>query len=261
MLLIRKTGFSEWICIGKPGKRLIEQKNFSINDDLSFEVIRKEASGEMLIRFNSKAGNLDEELKLAGAPPFPPYIKNTKAGFDDYQTVYAKDEGSVAAPTAGLHFTDRLLDELREKGVQILFVTLHVGLGTFLPIKTPIVEDHKMHSEVFSLDEKTANLLNMAVKEGKRLVAVGTTSVRVLESAYDQINGFRPGFGETDIFIYPGYKWKCVGGLITNFHLPKSSLLLLVSSFGGKDRILEAYSEAIRLKYRFYSFGDAMLII
>lgn len=261
LLLIRKRNNSDWICIGKPGKHLQKGGTFSINSDLSFEVLDKEHSGEMLIRFFSGASDPDTALRAIGAPPFPPYIKDTTASFDDYQTVFAQHEGSVAAPTAGLHFTDRLLDELKAKGVQILFVTLHVGLGTFLPIKTDIVERHKMHGEVFSIDKNTANQLNEAKNDKRRIIAVGTTAVRVLESSYDPVSGFMSGFSETDIFIYPGYKWKCVSGLITNFHLPKSTLLLLVSSFGGKELILSAYKEAIRLKYRFYSFGDAMLIM
>ncbi len=246
--------------MGKPGKALRLDAEFNLCESLSFKVEEVFDDGRRLVKFSLAGKALKDQLFKLGAPPFPPYIKNPVASFDDYQTIYANKEGSVAAPTAGLHFTARLLKELTDAGIQLEFVTLHVGLGTFLPIKVEKIEEHKMHEEFFELDEHTASRLNKAKKEGRRIIAVGTTSVRVLESAFDGYN-FKPGIAETGIYIYPGYKWKCVSGMVTNFHLPKSSLMLLVSSFAGKELIMNAYAEAIRNKYKFYSFGDAMLIL
>jgi S-adenosylmethionine:tRNA ribosyltransferase-isomerase len=259
IFLIKKIEKTMWLVIGKPGKLLKKDAKFEINKRLSSTVIQVNDDGQRLVEFSAD-GDFDEILKEAGSTPLPPYIKNSTASFEDYQTIYAKKQGSIAAPTAGLHFTEKLFEKLRNKGVGLEFVTLHVGLGTFLPVKTDNPEDHKMHSEYFSFDKETADRLNEAKKAGRRIIAVGTTSVRVLESSYDTKTGFKSGFGETAIFIYPGYEWKCVDGLITNFHLPKSTLLLLTCSFGGKDLILKAYSEAVKKKYRFYSFGDAMFI-
>jgi S-adenosylmethionine:tRNA ribosyltransferase-isomerase len=216
--------------------------------------------GQRLIEFNRKGRDFDKMLEKAGSTPLPPYIKSSNTKPSDYQTVYARKRGSVAAPTAGLHFTKKLLGTLKKKGIQFEHVTLHVGLGTFLPVKSETVEEHKMHSEFFEINKETAQHLNTARKNGQRIIAVGTTSVRVLESSYNQKTGFKDGYGDTSIYIYPGYNWKCVDSIITNFHLPKSTLLLLTCSFGGKDLILKAYDEAIMKKYRFYSYGDAMLI-
>lgn len=199
-----------------------------------------------------------EILDKLGQMPLPPYIHEALEDKERYQTVYSKTPGSAAAPTAGLHFTNEILEELRKKGVKEYFITLHVGLGTFRPVSVSDVTTHKMHSEYFEIDEKTAEGLNDAIKSGKRIVSVGTTTTRTLESAYD--NGFKAMSGWTDIFIYPGYEFKCVKAQITNFHLPKSTLIMLVSAFAGKEKIMKAYSEAVKNKYRFFSFGDSMLI-
>lgn len=259
IFLTKKVNKTDWYCIGKPGKALSVNSTFKINSNLNAKVIEVLTDGQRVIRFQAE-GDLDSILADAGEAPFPPYIKETKASFSDYQTVYAREDGSVAAPTAGLHFTEELLTKIRSRGIQTLFVTLHVGLGTFLPVKTENIEKHLMHSEFFSIDQKTAEALNKAKVEGRRLIAVGTTAIRVLESNFDPEKGFTAKTGETSIYIYPGYKWKCVDGLITNFHLPKSTLLLLISSFAGKDFVRKAYQTAVNEKYRFYSFGDAMFI-
>ena len=283
ILISRKLNDTDWQAMVRPGKLFKVGFEVNINKNLSAKVMRVEEDGQRTLRFStnraeqsdalaplrrcasaSRASSIgkeiDKALDEAGQPPYPPYIKDTEADFDDYQTVFAKDKGSIAAPTAGIHFTDRILNVLEQKGVRVEFLTLHVGLGTFLPIKSKRIEDHRMHNEVYELSNGAATALNLAKDEGRRVIAVGTTSVRVLESSFS--NGrFYAGRGETDIFIYPGYEWKCVDGLITNFHLPKSTLILLASSFAGKDFIFKAYEEAIKLKYRFYSFGDAMLIL
>ena len=193
--------------------------------------------------------------------PLPPYITHKLKDRNRYQTVYAKYEGSAAAPTAGLHFTEPLLQEIRDKGVKIAPVTLHVGLGTFRPVKVDDVETHHMHSEYYEITEETAETVNRTKKEGGRVICVGTTSCRTLETAADEDGILHAGGGWTDIFIYPGYRFKIMDGLITNFHLPESTLLMLVSAFAGKDHIMQAYEEAIRERYRFFSFGDAMLIL
>ncbi|MBQ2309334.1 MAG: tRNA preQ1(34) S-adenosylmethionine ribosyltransferase-isomerase QueA [Erysipelotrichales bacterium] len=202
-----------------------------------------------------------EILDELGNVPLPPYIREKLEDKERYQTVYAKYEGSAAAPTAGLHFTTELFDQLREKGVEILDVTLHIGLGTFRPVNEEDILDHEMHSEWYHMDQKTADALNKARAEGRRIIAVGTTSVRTLESVAQKFNGvFREDTDETSIFIYPGYKWLCVDALITNFHLPESTLIMLVCSFAGKENVLRAYEHAVKEKYRFFSFGDAMFI-
>ena len=202
-----------------------------------------------------------EILDELGNVPLPPYIREKLEDKERYQTVYAKYEGSAAAPTAGLHFTTELFDQLREKGVEILDVTLHIGLGTFRPVNEEDILDHEMHSEWYHMDQKTADALNKARAEGRRIIAVGTTSVRTLESVAQKFNGvFREDTDETSIFIYPGYKWLCVDALITNFHLPESTLIMLVCSFAGKENVLKAYEHAVKEKYRFFSFGDAMFI-
>lgn len=250
-----------WRCMVKPGKRFALNSSFTLAENVFARVDDVLEDGTRLIRFSDESGGAlaDETVFTMGEMPLPPYITDSKAAFTDYQTVFAKEAGSVAAPTAGLHFTDELLADLRASGVQIEEVLLHVNRGTFLPVKTDNILDHKMHSEIYSLDEETASRLNEAVNKDKRIIAVGTTVVRVLESTYLD-NSFKSGTGSTNIFIYPGYKWRCVGGLITNFHLPKSTLLMLVASFMGKDFAFEAYTHAINRKYRFYSFGDAMFI-
>jgi S-adenosylmethionine:tRNA ribosyltransferase-isomerase len=260
LFLIRPQNKNTWIVLGKPGKIFRKGSIFSLHEDLQCEVLRSLSDGQKLVRFSKSGPLLEKILDQIGLAPFPPYIKNSRASFEDYQTVYAKEKGSVAAPTAGLHFTPRLLKKLKARGIQLEFVTLHVGPGTFMPVKTRTLEHHRMHSEFFTLRPQTAKRLNKARKEGQRIIAVGTTSVRVLESNFHPQLGFRDGQGETKIFIYPGYRWKCVDGLITNFHLPKSTLLALTCSFGGYDFVMKAYREAIKKRYRFYSFGDTMLI-
>jgi len=254
ILLLRKLDENVWNAMVKPGRFFREHETFAINDSLLVNIQSVLDDGTRIIKFT---GNFD--LSKIGEPPFPPYIKNTRATIGNYQTIYADEDGSVAAPTAGLHFTNDLFDRLKKKGISMEFVTLHVGLGTFQPVKTEVLIDHKMHSEWFSLSKSTADRLNAAKKDGKRIIAVGTTSVRVLESCVEN-DILLPQSGETDIFIYPGYEFKYVDGIITNFHLPKSTLLMLVSAFAGKDLIMRAYTEAVNEKYRFYSFGDAMFL-
>lgn len=255
ILLLRELQFNVWEAMVKPGKAFKTGSEFSINSSLGADVLCVKDSGIRILEFHGKL-----DLDKIGVPPFPPYIKNSPAKMADYQTIYAREKGSVAAPTAGLHFTENIFDALRGKSIGAEFLTLHVGLGTFQPVKTEKIEDHKMHSELFSLSSRVAERLNEAKARGQRIIAVGTTSVRVLESCV--WNGkLRPKTGETDIFIYPGYKFKFVDGMITNFHLPKSTLMMLVSAFAGKKFVFRAYDEAVREKYRFYSFGDAMLIL
>lgn len=260
LLLTRKIDHDHWLAIGSPGKMLKADAQFFITKNFMAQVIEVRPDGQRLVRFSYAGEKLEDLLSQIGCAPFPPYLKNSKASFEDYQTVYAQRDGSVAAPTAGLHFTKGLLNRLSQKGVQLEFVTLHVGPGTFFPVKTRYVEEHRMHSELYFIDAATARRLKKAKQQGRRLLAVGTTAVRVLEESYDKKRGFKAGFGETSIYIYPGYSWQCVDGLITNFHLPKSTLLLLTCAFGGTDFILKAYDKAMRRQYRFYSFGDAMLI-
>lgn len=261
VFLTKRLDGTDWLALVRPGRLLKPGVELVLDKNLSLEILAVRDDGQRRVRF-SKSGALQEKvLRKVGQAPYPPYIRNTKATFDDYQTVYAEPEGSVAAPTAGLHFTRDLLQKLGSKGVQQEFVTLHVGLGTFLPIKTDTIEDHVMHHESYVLDEATAGRLNDAKREGRRIIAVGTTAVRVLEDSFDIENGFQWGERETNMYIYPGYEWKCVDALITNFHLPKSSLLLLVAALAGKDFIFRAYEEAIAQRYRFYSFGDAMFIV
>ena len=201
-----------------------------------------------------------EILDKLGKMPLPPYIKEELQDGERYQTVYSKELGSAAAPTAGLHFTDELLDEIRAKGVKVCFVTLHVGLGTFRPVKEDEIEDHEMHSEFCIIPEETAGIINNTKKSGGRVVAVGTTSCRTLESFADEDGFIAPSSGWTEIFIYPGYKFKCIDALVTNFHLPESTLIMLVSALAGRENILNAYNTAVKEKYRFFSFGDAMFI-
>ena len=237
--------------------------------DFCAEVLQKDEEDGVFIRFKCDADSLGAFLKKYGSMPLPPYIKRDKplAGLwnpyndkEDYQTVYAKHEGAVAAPTAGLHFTDRLLKEIDDMGVKRVFLTLHVGAGTFLPVKTDDTENHKMHAEYGVISEQTANIINQAKKEGRRIIAVGTTSVRLLESAADDKGILHSFCGETDIFITPGYKFKIIDMIITNFHLPKSTLFMLICAIGGTERMKAAYKHAIEQKYRFYSYGDSSIL-
>lgn len=232
------------------------------NGQLVGKIIDKGNSQELLVKFEHN-GNLMELLERFGAPPLPPYIKREAEVKDKerYQTIYAKKDGAVAAPTAGLHFTEALFEKLKAKGIRIAELTLHVGLGTFQPVRTENIEEHKLHSEMLEITPETAGQINEARSSGGRIVAVGTTSVRALESSADEKGFISPKYGPTDIFIYPGYHFRAVDILITNFHLPKSTLLMLVSAFGGREFIMNAYEEAIKEKYRFYSYGDAMLIM
>jgi len=232
----------------------------TVSDELSFEVKDITDSGERVIEF-SYEGTFEDVLSKVGTMPLPPYIKEKLENQARYNTVYSKVDGSAAAPTAGLHFTDGLLDSLKKKGVQVAEVLLHVGLGTFRPVNEEIITDHKMHSEFYQIDEKAAEIINAAKREGRRVIAVGTTSVRTLESVADE-NGFvRACSGDTEIFLYPPYKMKCVDALITNFHLPESTLIMLVACLTGREEILDVYKYAVENKYRFFSFGDAMFIV
>jgi len=252
--------FKEWWVIGKPG--LTVNQTITFPRGLKAKVLKINGY-ERLIQFNFKGEKLKKIIYQIGQAPVPPYIKTNISGAKlkkEYQTIYAKHLGSVAAPTAGFHFTPRLIRELKAKGVQFQYVTLHVGLGTFQPVKEEKIENHKMSVEWAEIDAKTASFLNKAIKQGKRIVGVGTTATRVLESAANEKGIIRPGQKFVDLFIYPGYKFKIVDALITNFHLPKSTLLMLVSAFAKRKLILSAYQEAIKNKYRFFSFGDAMFI-
>ncbi len=262
LLLLKDLGEDKWKCLAKPQKRLKEHTIITFGDnDLKAIVLSKEDEGITYVKFIYE-GIFLEILSKLGEMPLPPYIHEKLESQDRYQTVYAKNLGSSAAPTAGLHFTNELLEKIKNMGVEILYVTLHVGLGTFRPVEVEDVKEHKMHSEYFIMDENVAKRLNKAKEEGRRIIAVGTTSTRVLETVASKYNGkFKKTSGNTDIFIYPGFKFKAINGLITNFHLPKSTLLMLVSALAGKDFILKAYEIAIKENYRFFSFGDAMLII
>ena len=261
ILLLKELGDDEWECLARPGKRLKEGTIISFgNGILQAVVTSKLDDGIVHIKLNYE-GILMEILDQLGTMPLPPYIHEKLEDQSRYQTVYAKNVGSAAAPTAGLHFTNELLKEIASKGVIITYVTLHVGLGTFRPVEVENVLEHKMHSEFYIMSKNTADILNAAKKDGRRIIAVGTTSTRTLETIASLNNGlFKECSGNTSIFIYPGYKFKAIDALITNFHLPKSTLVMLVSALAGRDNILNAYKEAIKEKYRFFSFGDAMFI-
>ncbi|MGC8944139.1 MAG: tRNA preQ1(34) S-adenosylmethionine ribosyltransferase-isomerase QueA [Minisyncoccia bacterium] len=247
-----------WRAIGKP--ELQEGQIIVFDNGLEAKVIKKE-NYEISIQFNYKGEELKNKILKIGQMPLPPYIDHpTERSFKEYQTVYAKQEGSIAAPTAGLHFTQKLLKKIETKGVQLEFVVLHVGLGTFLPVKENEIEKHQMHSEYFVIPEDTAQRLNRAKQKGKRIISVGTTVARVLETCSNESGELEAKSGWTNLFIYPGYNFKFIDALITNFHLPKSTLLMLVSALAGREFILKAYQEAIKERYRFFSFGDAMFI-
>lgn len=261
ILLLKDIGNDTWECLGKPGKRLKIGTIIKFGDgSLKCEVVEKLDEGIIHVKLIYE-GILMEILDKLGTMPLPPYIHEKLEDQSRYQTVYAKVSGSAAAPTAGLHFTKDLLKEIENKGIIIAYVTLHVGLGTFRPVEVENVLDHKMHSEYYVMNKETADILNEAKGERRRIVAVGTTSTRTLETIATNNNGrFEACSGDTDIFIYPGYKFKAIDALITNFHLPKSTLVMLVSALAGKEYIMKAYKEAINNKYRFFSFGDAMFI-
>ena len=260
LLLLKDLGDNKWECLSRPAKRLqVGTKIVFGANDLVAEVIEKKDEGIVHVKLLYE-GILMEILDKLGEMPLPPYIKEKLNDKDRYQTVYAKNLGSAAAPTAGLHFTSELLNKLKQKGIIITNVTLHVGLGTFRPVEEENILEHKMHSEYYEMSEETAVILNKAKEEKRRIIAVGTTSTRVLETVVSKYNRFKSCSGNTDIFIYPGYEFKAIDCLITNFHLPKSTLVMLVSALAGRENILRAYEKAINLKYRFFSFGDAMFI-
>lgn len=261
VLLLKRRENNVWETLVKPGKKCRVGARISFGEGLLIgEVIDVVDEGNRLIRFEYE-GIFEEILDKLGQMPLPPYIHHQLKDKNRYQTVYAKHDGSAAAPTAGLHFTPELLEEIRKKGVHIAHVTLHVGLGTFRPVKVEDVTDHHMHSEFYIVEPEQAELINRAKKEGGKIVAVGTTSCRTLESATDENGILKAGSGWTDIFIYPGYQFKMIDRLITNFHLPESTLMMLVSALAGKDKIMAAYEEAVKERYRFFSFGDAMFIM
>ena len=261
ILMLKKMELNTYECLVKPGKKFKVGNIIEFSDNLTGEVKEILQTGERIINFIVKDGSpLEVELDKIGEMPLPPYIKEKLQEKNRYQTVYAKEDGSSAAPTAGLHFTTEILDKLKEKGVQIEEVVLHVGLGTFRPVQVNDVENHVMHSEEYFVDKDTADRLNAAKKAGKRIVAVGTTSVRTLETVATENGEIKAGHGNTNIFIYPPYKFKFVDSLITNFHLPESTLLMLVSSLMGKENMEKCYAEAIKERYRFFSFGDCMFI-
>lgn len=263
VLLLRRiqNRSNTWEVLVKPGKKAKIGTTISFGDGrLIGEVVDIVEEGNRLIQFTFE-GIFEEILDSLGQMPLPPYIIEKLEDKNRYQTVYAKHEGSAAAPTAGLHFTEELLESIKKKGVHIAKVTLHVGLGTFRPVKVEDITEHHMHSEFFMIDETAANTINMAKQSGHKIVAVGTTSTRTLESAADKKGYVKACSGWTDIFIYPGYQFKIIDNLITNFHLPESTLVMLVSALAGREHVLEAYKKAVDEKYRFFSFGDAMLVI
>lgn len=261
VLLLKRNAGDVWETLVKPGKKCRPGTRLIFGDGLlKARVLETVDEGNRLIQFEY-SGVFEEVLDALGEMPLPPYITHKLQDKNRYQTVYAKYEGSAAAPTAGLHFTKELLKEIEAKGVRIAYVTLHVGLGTFRPVKEENVLDHHMHSEYFQIPEEAAEVINRTKAEGGRVICVGTTSCRTVESASDGNGKVRSGSGDTDIFIYPGYRFKVLDGLITNFHLPESTLVMLVSALAGRENVLKAYDEAIRERYRFFSFGDAMLVL
>ena len=260
-LLLNRIEKDLWECIVRPGHKLKPGTEVEFGDGiLKATILDVMEGGTRKVAFQYE-GIFNEILDKIGLMPLPPYIHESLKEKERYQTVYAKYEGSAAAPTAGLHFTEELLNKIKDKGVEIANVTLHVGIGTFRPVKVENVEEHHMHSEHFYIKQEDVDKINKAKQSGKRIIAVGTTSCRVLETIADEKGMVKPAEGDTQIFIYPGYQFKCLDGLITNFHLPQSTLLMLVSALAGKDYIMRAYAEAVKEKYRFFSFGDAMLIL
>lgn len=258
-LLLKRLDATRWECLLKPAKKAKIGAILTVNSELSFTVEEIGAEGVRIIDFHFD-GVFEEVLDKVGQVPLPPYITEKLEEKERYQTVYAKVEGSAAAPTAGLHFTPELLDELRAMGVEVVEVLLHVGLGTFRPVKEDKITDHKMHSEYFCISSESAERINLAKREGRRVIAVGTTSVRALESATDENGVLQAGSGNTEIFIYPSYRFRIADALITNFHLPESTLIMLVSALIGREKTLELYRLAVEEKYRFFSFGDAMFL-
>lgn len=260
LLLLKENENDTWECLTRPAKRVKVGTVISFGDGILKAVCLEEKEEGIRIFQLQYQGILYEILDRLGEMPLPPYIHEKLADKNRYQTVYAAEEGSAAAPTAGLHFTQSLLDEIAKKGVKVLYVTLHVGLGTFRPVSVEDVTKHKMHSEFYQMSEETAKQLNLAKEEGRRIIAVGTTTTRVLETIMNLYHQFESCSGWTDIFIYPGYQFVAIDALITNFHLPKSTLVMLVSALAGKENIMNAYKEAVKEEYRFFSFGDSMFI-
>lgn len=260
VLLLSKQSDDIWECLVRPGKKMKIGTIIEFSNILKGEVLDITESGERIIKFTYD-GIFENILDEVGITPLPPYIHEKLEDKERYQTIYSKYKGSVAAPTAGLHFTEELLKKIREKGVKTVYLTLHVGLGTFRPVKEDNIEDHVMHTEIYNVPEETVNVIKKAKESGNKIFAVGTTSVRTLESLSHSDTGFKAGYGDTNIFIYPGFEFKIVDVLITNFHLPKSTLLMLVSAFSDREKVLIAYEEAKKNDYRFFSFGDAMLLI
>ncbi|MBO5713365.1 MAG: tRNA preQ1(34) S-adenosylmethionine ribosyltransferase-isomerase QueA [Clostridia bacterium] len=260
ILLLKRINLTDWEVMVKPGKKCKEGVTLTISEELSLTILSRTEVGGRIVKFHFN-GVFEDIISRLGEMPLPPYIRAKLENPDRYQTVYAKESGSAAAPTAGLHFTPELISALKEKGVEFAEVELKVGLGTFRPVKVDNPEEHVMHTEWYSITNENAEIINKAKREGRRVIAVGTTSVRTLETVADK-NGFvREQSGDTNIFIYPPYKFKCVDNLITNFHLPESTLVMLVASLVSRDKILQLYNLAVENKYRFFSFGDSMLIL
>lgn len=261
LLLLKDLGDRKWECLAKPGRKLQEGQEVIFGDgQLRGTIIKVQPDGNRVVEFHYE-GIFLEVLEQLGKMPLPPYIKAELQDQERYQTVYSREVGSAAAPTAGLHFTNELLDKIRQNGVNTAFVTLHVGLGTFRPVKAEEITDHHMHSELCMMNKETAKLLNDTRNAGGRIICVGTTSCRTLESLVNADGSFEEKSKWTEIFIYPGYQFKAMDGLITNFHLPESTLVMLVSAFAGRENVLSAYEQAVRERYRFFSFGDAMCIL
>ena len=261
VLLLRDLGDKKWECLCKPGRKMqVGNEVIFGNGELTATVVEVQETGNRVVQFHYE-GIFLEVLERLGKMPLPPYIKEELQDQERYQTVYSKAVGSAAAPTAGLHWTNELLEKAREKGVKTAFVTLHVGLGTFRPVKAEEITDHHMHAELCMISDETAAVLNRTKAEGGRIICVGTTSCRTLESLVNEDGSFQAKSKWTEIFIYPGYTFKAMEGLITNFHLPESTLVMLVSAFAGREKVLHAYEEAVKERYRFFSFGDAMCIL
>jgi len=258
-----KTNNNTWKAFLKPGRKCKVNDSITFQNDLKAKVIEKYIEGDVLLHFNKNDGNVLKDVNYQGQMPLPPYIKRNQkneSDNEDYQTIFAEEVGAVAAPTAGLHFTDELIYKLKSKGVLFAPITLHVGAGTFLPVKVDNIHDHKMHEEWGCLSKNTSHIINKAIQKNKRIISVGTTSLRILETVASLKNGrIEPWSGVTNLFITPGFKFKIVDLLITNFHLPKSTLLMLVSAFHGKERTFERYKYAIEKKYRFFSYGDSCI--
>ena len=259
-VLLKQKQQNVWECLAGPGKKAKVGHKFTFSDKLSAEVIEVLDDGNRIVKFNPN-GEFFAVLDEVGQMPLPPYIKEKLQDKERYQTVYSRELGSAAAPTAGLHFTKEILAKLKERGVNIAYVTLHVGLGTFRPVKVDDVTEHKMHSEHYSITQENADIINNTKQNGGRVICVGTTSCRTVESAMQKFGEIKECSDDTSIFIYPGYTFKCMDGLITNFHLPESTLIMLVSAFAGYEKTMNAYNVAVKERYRFFSFGDAMIIL